>query len=152
MRMRVWSLASLSGLKIQHCCELWCRLQTWLRFRVAVAVAYASSYSSDLTPSLGTSICCGCCPPPPKKKVIISKAYVQIKENKTLSHLQWRTFATKVSSPLAERTVNIRRPTAHLWLLHLKSLTFKSVGPGRDWCSCLHRQVVLYQAPSPLVN
>ena len=25
MRMQIWSLASLSGLRIQHCCELWCR-------------------------------------------------------------------------------------------------------------------------------
>ena len=26
----VWSLALLSRLRIQHCCELWCRLKTWL--------------------------------------------------------------------------------------------------------------------------
>ena len=26
MRMQVWSLALLSGLRILHCCELWCRL------------------------------------------------------------------------------------------------------------------------------
>ena len=32
------SLASLSGLRIQHCPELWCRSQTWLGSRVAVAV------------------------------------------------------------------------------------------------------------------
>ena len=38
LRMQVWSLASLSGLRIQHYCELWCRLQTWLRSRVAVPV------------------------------------------------------------------------------------------------------------------
>jgi len=38
--MRVWvrSLASLSGLKILHCHELWYRLQTYLGSRVAVAV------------------------------------------------------------------------------------------------------------------
>ena len=29
----------------------------WLGSGVAMAVAYASGYSSDLTPSLGTSIC-----------------------------------------------------------------------------------------------
>ena len=34
MRLRVQSLASLSGLKIKHCHELWCRLQTWLRSQV----------------------------------------------------------------------------------------------------------------------
>ena len=26
------------GLRIQHCCELWCRSQTWLRSGVAVIV------------------------------------------------------------------------------------------------------------------
>ena len=55
MRMQIQSLALLSGLGIRRCCELLCRLQTQLRSGVAVAVA--SGYSSDLTPSLGTSIC-----------------------------------------------------------------------------------------------
>ena len=31
MRLRVPFLASLSGSGIQHCHEMWCRLQTWLR-------------------------------------------------------------------------------------------------------------------------
>ena len=59
--MRTWvqPLALLSGLKIQHCHELWCRSQTRLRSRVAVAVAEARNYSSNSTPSLGTSICGG---------------------------------------------------------------------------------------------
>ena len=39
----------------------WCRWKTWLISGVAVAVA--SSYSTDQTPNLGTSICCGCTPP-----------------------------------------------------------------------------------------
>ena len=30
MRMQVHSLASLTALRIWHCCELWCRLQIWL--------------------------------------------------------------------------------------------------------------------------
>ena len=30
-------LASLNGLRIWHCLELWCRSQTWLRSGVAVA-------------------------------------------------------------------------------------------------------------------
>ena len=54
MRMHVQSLASLSGLRFQHCLELWCRLQAQLRSGIAVAIAQASSCSSDLTPSLGT--------------------------------------------------------------------------------------------------
>ena len=59
MRMWVQSLALLSGLRIRHCCELWCRSrsQMWLRAHVAVAVVQASSDSSDLTLSLGISVC-----------------------------------------------------------------------------------------------
>ena len=40
MRMQVQSLASFSGLRIWHCRELLCRLQTRLRSGVAVAVVY----------------------------------------------------------------------------------------------------------------
>ena len=39
MRMQVPSLASLSGLRIWHCHELWCRSQMRLGSGVAVAVA-----------------------------------------------------------------------------------------------------------------
>ena len=38
MRTRDQDLVSLGGLRIQRCRELWCRLQMWLRSRVAVAV------------------------------------------------------------------------------------------------------------------
>ena len=55
MRTQVGSLTSLSGLRIQHCPELWCRLQMQLGSSVAVAVVQAGSYNSDWTPSLGTS-------------------------------------------------------------------------------------------------
>ena len=61
MRMWVWSLPGLaqwalpSGLKIQHCHELWCRSQ--LRLRSCAAVAVTGSCSSDSIPSLGTSTC-----------------------------------------------------------------------------------------------
>ena len=37
--MRLCSLASLSGLTIWHCHELWCRLQIWLGPGIAVALA-----------------------------------------------------------------------------------------------------------------
>ena len=64
MRVQVRSLASLRGLRIQHCRELWCRLQTRRASDVAVAVAVvkAGGYSSDSILSLGISICCGCSP------------------------------------------------------------------------------------------
>ena len=45
MRLWVRSLASLSRLRIWHCHELWYTLQT--RLRSCIAVAYASSNSSD---------------------------------------------------------------------------------------------------------
>ena len=62
--MRIWvcSLASLSGSRIQHCPKLQCRSLTQLRSCVAVAVVWAGGYSSDLTPSLRTSICHLCSP------------------------------------------------------------------------------------------
>ena len=55
-------------IRIWHCCELWCRLQTQFGSHVAVAVVQADSYSSDLTPSLGTSVCCECGPKKTKTK------------------------------------------------------------------------------------
>ena len=55
MRMRVQSLALLSGLGIWHCHELWYTSQMWLGSGMAVTVA--GSCSDDSTPSLGTSIC-----------------------------------------------------------------------------------------------
>ena len=60
MKSRVWSLASLRKLRIQRCCELWCRLQMRLGSDIAVAVTKAGSCGSNWTPSLGTSIWCGC--------------------------------------------------------------------------------------------
>ena len=68
MRLWVWSLASLSGLRSRRCRELWCRSQTWLGSSIAVAVVQACCCSSDLTPSLGTSICRRCGPKKKKKK------------------------------------------------------------------------------------
>ena len=55
---------SASG--IQHCHELWCSLQTWLGS--CIVVACAGSYSSNSTPSLGTSTCLRCSPKKQKKR------------------------------------------------------------------------------------
>ena len=51
------SPASLTGLRIWCCCELWWRLKTRFRSCMAVSVTQAGSCSSDSTPSPGTSIC-----------------------------------------------------------------------------------------------
>ena len=85
MKLRVQSLASLSGLRIQHCHELWwCRSQMQLRSRVAVAVVQVGSYSSDSTPSLGTSIYHGCNPRKDQKKKKLSRESDQ--ESRSSSH------------------------------------------------------------------
>ena len=70
MKTQVQSLASLSGLRVQHCCDLWCSLQTWLRSGIAVAVVWVSGYSSDSTSALGTSICWGWPEKDQKKKCV----------------------------------------------------------------------------------
>ena len=62
MRMWVRSPASLSGLRIRRCCELWRSLQMWLGSCTAVPVAQASSYSSYSISSLGASMCHRCGP------------------------------------------------------------------------------------------
>ena len=49
MRLRVRSLASLSGSRIRRYRELWCGLQTRLGSHIAVAVVQAGGYSSDST-------------------------------------------------------------------------------------------------------
>ena len=67
-RIWVWSLASLSGLRIWCCHKLWHRLQTQLGSGGAVAAAQASNCSSDSTPSLETSICHHCSPKRQKNK------------------------------------------------------------------------------------
>ena len=70
-RIWVWSLASLSGLRICYYCKPWHGSQIWLRSRIAVAVAYTVSCYSNVTPSLGTSICHRCSPK--KKKTLRNK-------------------------------------------------------------------------------
>ena len=50
MRTQVQSLASLSGLRIWHCPELWCRLQMQLGSCVAVALAHRPAATALIRP------------------------------------------------------------------------------------------------------
>ena len=58
MRTQVQSLASLGGLRIWCCHELWCKSQIQLGSGVAVAVAQAGGYSSDSTPYMYSMCVC----------------------------------------------------------------------------------------------
>ena len=62
------TLASLSELKDLVLPQAGHRLQMWLESDKAVAVVWASSYGSNSTPSLGTSICHGVALKSKKKK------------------------------------------------------------------------------------
>ena len=66
--MQVRSPASLSGLRIHCCPELWCRSQTQLGSGVSVAVVSAGGYSSNSSSTFGISICHRCGPKKKKKK------------------------------------------------------------------------------------
>ena len=68
MRTRVQSLASLIGLRIQHCLELQCRSQMQLGSNITVAVVQACRCSSHSVPSLGTSYATGVTLKSKKKK------------------------------------------------------------------------------------
>ena len=57
LRIQIQSLASPSGIRIGLCHKLQHRSQMQLRSSAAVVVAQVCSCSTDLTPSLGTSIC-----------------------------------------------------------------------------------------------
>ena len=77
MRLRVRSLPLLSGLRIRRCREQWCRSQMRLGSCVSVALVWAGGYSSDSTPSLGTSTCHWSSPRKDKKK---KKVFVKKEE------------------------------------------------------------------------
>ena len=87
--MQVPSPNSLNGLRIWHCCELWRRLQMQLRSGIAVA----GSYSSDLTSSLGTSICHGCCPKKERKKKKKESSPLSLRSSE--HSIQWRKMHSR---------------------------------------------------------
>ena len=70
MRTQVGSLASLSGLMIQHCHELWCRSQMQLGSGVDVAVVCLATVATALIQPLAWELPCakGVALKRPKKK------------------------------------------------------------------------------------
>ena len=92
--MQVQSMASTNGLRIRHCCELQHRLQMLLGTGIAVAVMQAVCYSSDSTPSLGSSICHGCGLKKTKKKKIL--CLVKLTQQTLIRHLLIRSSNVKI--------------------------------------------------------
>ena len=102
IRVQVWSLTSLSGLRIWHSHELWCRVHTWLGSHIIVAVA--SGYSSDLTTCLGTSICRRCGPKKTKKKKITSHfPLIHLPKYTELTHQAWYKLGVLQTASHVER-------------------------------------------------
>ena len=131
----VQSLTLFSGLRIRHCHELWCRLQMPLGSHVAVAAA--SSCSSDLTPSMGTYICCKCSQKKPKtnkktKKNRVESSLFQLANLFCLFVFLFRAALRAYVSrlgvklelqPLAYATVTVTWEPSHMWKLYHSSLT-----------------------------
>ena len=137
MRMKVRSLASLRGLRIWRCRELWCRLQprtsgsvemilTSSICVVAMAVAQAGSCSSNSAPSPGMSICLKWGPKEKRKK--------RNGENWTMKASMWgaESFFTLARFLHRIRNADVwgpRQEEAH---------TVACVPRGLRWVSC-HR-------------
>ena len=104
MMLQVRSLAWLSGLRIWLCCELWCRLQMWLGS--GIAVVQAGSYSSEQTPSLGTSMCHGCIPKKTKDKK--KKKKKKEKVFKTTRKKKYPCLSSKSHIPVRNGSSSVR--------------------------------------------
>ena len=103
MRMRIQSLASLSGLRIQALLQ---------------CVVQAGSCSSDSTPSLGTFICCRCSHKAKKKK----------RERETWNHINKQT-STSFKEAFIDHTILSRshcspQPQLPAYFLHTASHYF----------------------------
>ena len=131
------SLASLSGLRIWHCREPWCRSQTWIWSRIAVVVAEASGYSSEWIPSLGTSTCHGCSPrktKQTKKEIHILYIWLLLSPENNSSNLGlW---------PPEPRTLLAMQPdscwaiVSHRAVLCWALLSWAGLGPSKARNSC----------------
>ena len=100
LRVQVQPLASLSEWGIQHHRGRWCRLQTWLRSRIAVAVVKASSCSADPTPNLATYICHRFGPKKwkPTTKTITKRYFSKDSARMEIVTVLWEETKTKTES------------------------------------------------------
>ena len=131
----VRSLASLSGLIIQCCCELWCRLQMWFGSCTAVAMAWAGSHSSDLIRSRGSSIRHGCSPEKTKKDEEEALANEQLE--RALSYVMGEkylyTHTTSLFQNAKIKSISEKISHNHDVSRQLQRTTAKSIMP-QDFC------------------
>ena len=144
-------LALLGGLRIWHCSELCCRLQTWLGSCVPVAVAQASSCSSDQSPSLGTSTCHRCSSKKKKKKKKIDCATSPVKV------LSWICTDSRIKINLFKQSVDLPlqlHPEPHLFqflaLATRRSLT--NICPRLHTMVYLGSTLLFLSLPQPLLT
>ena len=141
-RLQVQSLASLSGLRIQRCCELWCRSQTRPRSGIAVAIVQAGSNSSDQTPSLGNPICCRCGPKkdkrqkkPKKQKKLGSLEAVQEKDirlhcDSEALNKEATYTVTVCRSEIPQEAIRTGSHSSFCWMQYQCCLCQKVMKPG----------------------
>ena len=109
--MKVQSLVILSGLRILSCCKLQYRSQMWLGSGVAVAVVWAGSCNSDLSPSLGTSICHRCSPKKMQKRKKVSNIFFSL-----LSYLLILTSTIETNTFLCKKA----RECDNMYIFHVR--------------------------------
>ena len=113
---------------------------------VAVAVAQAGSCSSDLTPSLETSICCGCGPKKQKKKKFLLKSggdlgtWALESQTKAKGKTLWRGSLGVPQPGLlrVESTISgcTKQPTT-CKRLHIQTAQLQTIGLDRSYKICL---------------
>ena len=123
MRTQFQSLASLHGLRIWRCCELWCRSQVQLGSGVAVELC-GTRISSDSTPSLRTSICLGGGPTKTKKK---TKTKINPKPT-TMSLLLATAIIFILKFSVLRKQITVAWPGTHLFPASLEA-----IAPGQGW-------------------
>ena len=127
MRLQVQSLASLSGLRIRCCSELWCRVAdvAWVWHCCGCV-----SWSSDSIPSLGISKCCRC---GLKKK----KKFIEIKQ----TYQSFFLINIIFGGSLIDRTSTYQAD--HVKISDLTTLypKYNFSTKWRKWKSCLHKGV-----------
>ena len=128
MTTQVQSLSSLSGLRIPCCCQLQCSWQMWPWSSMAVALAYTCCYSSELTPSPGTSM---------------FMPGVAIKKNAKVYPLHWKFWRVHSVLHSGEGGLNLKLWKKRLWDLPLLREHTWTTYPGKLRLSYFKVEIII---------